>query len=62
MNEVDTYADAGVNLIMVGNKCDIDDNTNVVKTKVAEAYAKKHKMMFFETSAKTNKNIDKTFR
>ncbi len=43
--------------MLVGNKIDLADDRKV-STEEAMALADQHKMMYFETSAKLNKNID----
>lgn len=48
-------------LCLVGNKCDIPSPERRVDSKRAEAFAVKHGMIWFETSAKTGENINKLF-
>ena len=47
-------------LFLIGNKSDLNDNREV-SYEEGEAYAKSHKMMFLETSAKTGHNINQIF-
>lgn len=47
-------------LVLVGNKVD-DEERREVSREEAEAYAKQHRMTFFETSAKTNANVSAIF-
>jgi small GTP-binding protein len=49
-----------VPLIIVGNKCDM--NTREVSTKDGENFAQSNGLIFVETSAKTNTNIEAPFR
>ena len=42
---------------MVGNKIDLEDDRKVSEEE-AKALAELHKMQYYETSAKLNKNID----
>ena len=49
-----------VNLILIGNKCDLEQN-RVVSTGEGEDLANRFNMKFYETSALTGKNIDKLF-
>ena len=43
--------------MLVGNKIDLEDDRKVSQEE-AKALADMHKMQYFETSAKLNKNID----
>ena len=43
--------------VLVGNKIDLEDERKV-STEEAQELAAIHKMKYFETSAKLNKNID----
>ncbi len=47
-------------LFLIGNKTDLNDKREV-SYEEGEAYAKSHKMMFIETSAKTGFNINEIF-
>lgn len=40
-------------IILVGNKCDLENQRQVPKDE-AEAFARKNDLIFFETSAKTS--------
>jgi putative ribosome biogenesis GTPase RsgA len=46
--------------ILVGNKVDRSAERKV-STEAGEALARDHNMVFFETSAKINKNVDEAF-
>ena len=46
--------------VLVGNKCDLDDN-RVVSEEEGKRLAKDYDMIFFEASAKTGKNINEIF-
>ena len=48
-------------LILVGNKCDVDEDKKQVTRETAEELAKSYKMKYFETSAKTGSNIKNVF-
>ena len=43
--------------MLVGNKIDLEDDRKVTSEE-AKSLAEQHKMKYFETSAKLNKNID----
>lgn len=47
-------------IILVGNKCDLEDQRQVT-TEEAIAFARRNDLVFFETSAKTAKGVDDTF-
>jgi len=47
-------------VILLGNKCDIKDRI-IIQKEMIEKLVKKHNIKYFETSAKENKNIKKSF-
>jgi len=51
---------ANIPILLVGNKCDLDDQRQVEKS-TGEALASKFKCSFFETSAKTKANVEEAF-
>jgi len=48
-------------MIMVGNKCDLD-NERLVSTEEAKELAQKWKIQFFEASAKSRINVEESFK
>ena len=60
LRQVDQYADISVLKIIVGNKCDYDEK-RVVTFEEGEKFATGYNIPFFETSAKSNVNVSKTF-
>ena len=46
--------------MLVGNKSDLDSE-RAVQTSEAKEFAKKHNLLFIETSAKNSANVDKAF-
>lgn len=60
MEDVRLYAQRHVEIMLVGNKCDLKEE-RAVDYKDAKAYADKHNFQYFETSAKTKINVDKAF-
>ena len=49
-----------ITLILVGNKCDLDEERQVTFEE-GEEFAKDNGMLFFEASAKTGHNIEQVF-
>ncbi len=47
-------------IFLIGNKCD-DTENRIIKLEDAKQFAKDNKLTYFETSAKTGKNIQKVF-
>lgn len=60
LNEVESYADPGTQLVLVGNKCDMDGQ-RAVPTDLAKQFATSKNMEFFETSAKTAEHVTEAF-
>ncbi|KAJ2613119.1 GTP-binding protein [Coemansia sp. RSA 1365] len=57
---VEQHASEGVNKILIGNKCDVDDR-RVVTEDMGKALADKFNIKFKETSAKANINVEQAF-
>jgi small GTP-binding protein len=49
-----------VSFVLIGNKCDLEEQ-RTVDVNLGKEFAKKHGGSFFETSAKTGKNIEAAF-
>mmetsp|Transcript_5615 Transcript_5615/g.8549 ORF Transcript_5615/g.8549 Transcript_5615/m.8549 type:complete len:206 (-) Transcript_5615:234-851(-) len=58
--QIQMHADVNVNKILIGNKCDMQDQ-RVVTTAEGEALAKEYNIHFFETSAKQDTNVETAF-
>ncbi|KAM3142363.1 hypothetical protein pb186bvf_005520 [Paramecium bursaria] len=58
--EILGYACDKIELVIVGNKIDIDDRREVTYEE-ASRYAKRNNFEYFETSAKTGENVDQVF-
>ena len=56
IKQIEANAQTNVCKVLVGNKCDKPDR--VVTEEDGKNLANEYKMNFFETSAKTNKNIN----
>ncbi|KAJ2162730.1 GTP-binding protein [Coemansia sp. RSA 552] len=57
---VEQHASEGVNKILIGNKCDIEER-RVVTKEMGKALANKFGIQFKETSAKSNINVEEAF-
>lgn len=60
MRELKHHINDRVLTILVGNKSDLTQNREIPKH-VGEAFAQRHNLMFFETSAKDSENVEKIF-
>lgn len=60
MKSIKENASAGVERLLLGNKCDIE-NKRKVPTERAEKLAKEYGIRFFETSAKSSVNVEEAF-
>lgn len=57
---IEEHANADVEKMILGNKCDMDDRRQVAKEK-GEEIGVQHHIPFMETSAKNNINVDTAF-
>ncbi|KAL4590810.1 hypothetical protein LXL04_003753 [Taraxacum kok-saghyz] len=60
LSEIDRYANESVCKLLVGNKCDLIENT-VVDTQTTKAFANELGIPFLETSAKDSVNVEQAF-
>jgi Ras-related protein Rab-1A len=60
LHEIDRYASAGVNKLLVGNKSDLTAKRQVTYEQAKE-FADSMNMEFIETSAKQSSNVDRAF-
>ncbi|KAH9325426.1 hypothetical protein KI387_005604, partial [Taxus chinensis] len=61
IRNIEQHASESVNKILVGNKADMDESKRAVPTARGQALANEFGMKFFETSAKTNFNVEEVF-
>ena len=61
IEECKNTAPKSILMVLVGNKCDLEDNREVTEEEGRE-FAEKNGMLFFETSAKTGKNVEELFK
>jgi Ras-related protein Rab-8A len=62
MKNIETHASSTVNKILVGNKCDMDEHKRAVPFSRGQALANEFGIKFFETSAKSNINVEEVFQ
>jgi Ras-related protein Rab-11A len=60
LQELVSYADPGIMVMLVGNKSDLEEHRDV-STEEAMEFAQKNKLHFMETSAKDNSNVSEAF-
>ncbi|CBJ32986.1 Rab8A, RAB family GTPase [Ectocarpus siliculosus] len=58
--QIQQHADVAVNKILIGNKCDMDEDREVSREEGAQLAAE-YGIQFFETSAKNDINVEKGF-
>ncbi|KAI8879602.1 GTP-binding protein SAS1 [Backusella circina FSU 941] len=59
-SNIEQHASEGVNKILIGNKCDMEDK-RVISTEQGQALANELGIRFKETSAKTNIGVEEAF-
>ena len=60
MTEVERHASDNISRILVGNKCDLEENRQVTSDEGKEL-AEHYNVRFLETSAKECKNVEEAF-
>ena len=60
MQQIEFHAPKTVKIVLVGNKCDLEEDREV-NAEEGRNLAKKHKALFFETSAFDGTNVDEAF-
>lgn len=61
IKNIEQHASDNVNKILVGNKADMDESKRAVSTARGQALANEYRLKFYETSAKTNMNVEDVF-
>jgi Ras-related protein Rab-8A len=61
MTMIKQQADTNISLVLVGNKCDVDDDQIKVKPEEGQELASSFGIPFHLTSAKTNEGVDEAF-
>ena len=60
VEQIHEYADVHVNILLVGNKCDQEEQ-RAVATAEGDALAREYGIDFFETSARENVNVEECY-
>eukprot|EP01091_Cochliopodium_minus_P010090 TRINITY_DN262_c0_g1_i1.p1 TRINITY_DN262_c0_g1~~TRINITY_DN262_c0_g1_i1.p1 ORF type:complete len:200 (+),score=49.40 TRINITY_DN262_c0_g1_i1:31-630(+) len=60
MGEVNEYGKGALVKLLIGNKCDLEDQRVIQKTEI-EKVARELGVSYMETSAKSNTNVDQSF-
>lgn len=60
LEELRSHADKNIVIILIGNKCDLE-NQRVVPTEDAKEFAEKEGLFFLETSALESTNVESAF-
>ncbi|KAH7293101.1 hypothetical protein KP509_28G011900 [Ceratopteris richardii] len=61
MKNIEQHASDNVNKILVGNKADMDESKRAVSFSRGQDLANEYGLNFYETSAKTNMNVEQVF-
>lgn len=61
VNNISTNAPTNVKQVLLGNKCDTEENKRVIEKNRGKTLAEELDMPFLETSAKTDTNVDVAF-
>ncbi|KAL5230089.1 hypothetical protein ABZP36_028865 [Zizania latifolia] len=61
IRNIEQHASDNVNKILIGNKADMDESKRAVPSAKGQALADEYGIKFFETSAKTNLNVEQVF-
>mmetsp|Transcript_8324 Transcript_8324/g.9093 ORF Transcript_8324/g.9093 Transcript_8324/m.9093 type:complete len:205 (+) Transcript_8324:230-844(+) len=61
MKQINQNAPTDVNIVLIGNKCDVDPSERKVPFEKGKELADEYDIKFFETSAKLNINVNECF-
>mmetsp|Transcript_27802 Transcript_27802/g.38840 ORF Transcript_27802/g.38840 Transcript_27802/m.38840 type:complete len:193 (+) Transcript_27802:99-677(+) len=60
IKDVENYAEPGVSVVLLGNKCDLEDKRQVTRSE-GQAIAQEYEVDFFETSALSGSSVEESF-
>ena len=61
MTQIEQHAAENVNKVLIGNKCDVAPTERAVTPAQGQKLAEEYGVPFFETSAKSNTNVEEAF-
>ncbi|XP_049408918.1 ras-related protein RABB1b-like [Solanum stenotomum] len=61
LEDLQKHGDEKLTVMVVGNKCDLDEETRAVSKEEGEEFAEKNECLFMEVSARTAKNVEVAF-
>ncbi|GMH54885.1 hypothetical protein TrRE_jg7754 [Triparma retinervis] len=61
MSQIDENAGEGVKRVLVANKCDVPPDERVISEDQGRNLAEQYGIPYFETSAKSNFNVEESF-
>ena len=61
MTQIEQHAAENVNRVLIGNKCDVSPTERAVTPAQGQKLAEEYGVPFFETSAKSNTNVEEAF-
>eukprot|EP01084_Bolivina_argentea_P284695 487989_1 len=60
MRNIEQHTTSNVQLVLIGNKCDLNED-RVISLEQGQQVAKEYSVEFFETSAKSDQNVQESF-
>ncbi|KAL3334840.1 hypothetical protein AABB24_031184, partial [Solanum stoloniferum] len=61
LEDLQKHGDENLTVMVVGNKCDLDEETRAVSKEEGEEFAKRNECLFMEVSARTAENVEAAF-
>ncbi len=60
LEDIEKSSEPDIVIVLIGNKCDLEGKRQVLLSEGQE-FARRHNLLFFETSAKTAFNVETAF-